>query len=563
MPRTAHQDGSPYCTPLNFWHKAYKPNTMPSPPNTSSPNNSTSPAQVPSVSKHIGIASLIWGGSILLSRIFGLIREAVIGRIIGGGREADVFFASFIIPDYLNYILAGGALSIVFIPIFGGYLARGESKRGWEAFSVIANFLLLILGIATIGLWLAIPWLVTIVAPGFDPHQRAELISLTRIILPAQIFHIVGGMLSAALQARDKHGLAALAPLMYTTSIVIGGLIGGTTAGAYGFAWGVLAGSFLGPFGLPLIGCLRTGLHWRPTFRIRHPDLRRYLLRSLPIMLGWSIVVVDDWLLGHFGSIVGESTIATLHYSKTLLKVPMGVFGFAAGVAAFPTLSRLIAQNAHAKAYETISKSVRHMLVLALAAQVVLATAGQEIATVIYGGRIPPDQYTTIGWVLGIMSLSLWAWAAQTVLARGFYALGKTWEPTLLGTAVVLLALPAYWALASYDALGLAIASALSITAYTLVLGVRLRKHFPGVADHYGQFALRFGAAVAAGTGCGMIVRNQLANAPMLYRGCVAATTGVALFCIVAYTLRAEELREVLTWGIGQLRQRLPKRISR
>jgi putative peptidoglycan lipid II flippase len=513
-----------------------------------------------SVARRIGIASLIWGASIFLSRIIGLVREAVLGRILGGGREADVFLASFIVPDFLNYLLAGGALSIVFIPIFSGHLAKGDADRGWEAFSVIANFLLLLLSAATVGLWLGVPWLVSIVAPGFDEHQRAELVNLTRIILPAQVFHLVGGLLSAALQARDKHGLPALAPLLYTSSIVVGGLVGGTEAGAYGFAWGVLIGSVLGPFGLPLIGCLQTGLSWRPVFRVRHPDLRVYLVRSLPIMLGWSIVVVDDWLLGRFGSIVGESTIATLHYSKTLLKVPMGVFGLAAGVAAFPTLSRLVAQGARAEAYDTLSTAVRRMLVLALASQVVLTTAGQEVATVIYGGKIPQDQYVLMGWVLGIMSLGLWAWAAQTVLSRGFYALGKTWEPTLLGTITVVVTYPVYWGVARYGALGLAGASALAISLYTLVLAVRLRRYFPGVADHYVRFALRFGLAVTVGIASGLAVRFSLADAHMLLRGGAAASVGVVLFGAVAYALRAEELRDVVAWGVGKVRRRLPKR---
>jgi putative peptidoglycan lipid II flippase len=511
------------------------------------------------VARRIGIASLIWGVSIFLSRIIGLVREAVLGRVLGGGRDADVFLASFILPDFLNYLLAGGALSIVFIPIFSGYLAKGDSERGWEAFSVIANFLLLLLGVGTVAVWFATPHLVSIVAPGFDQAQQAQLVSLTRIILPAQVFHLVGGLLSAALQARDKHSLPALAPLIYTSAIVVGGLVGGTQAGAFGFAWGVLIGSFLGPFALPLIGCLRAGLHWRPVFALRHPDLRTYLLRSLPIMLGWSIVVVDDWLLGRFGSIVGESTIATLHYSKTLLKVPMGVFGLAAGVAAFPTLSRLVAQDQRADAYQTLSSAVRRMLVLALASQVVLTTAGQEIATVIYGGKIPADQYVTMGWTLGIMSLGLWGWAAQTVLSRGFYAMGKTWEPTLLGTLTVVFAYPMYHVVSRYGALGLALASSVAISVYCLLLVVRLRSYFVGTPDFFGRFALRMGPAVVVGIGAGMGVRYALADAHMLLRGGVAGTVGALVFVAVALVLKAEELREVLSWGLDKVRRRLGK----
>ncbi len=513
-------------------------------------------ASSPRVSRRIGIASLIWGVSIFLSRIVGLVREGAVGRILGGGRRADVFLTSFVIPDFLNYLLAGGALSIVFIPIFGTYLAKGEAKRGWEAFSVIANTLLLMLGAATAALWITVPWLVPIVAPGFDAGQRAELVKLTRIVLPAQIFHLVGGLLSAALQARDKHALPAIAPLVYTSSVVVGGLIGGTHAGAEGFAWGVVVGSVLGPFGLPLVGCLRSGLEWRPILSVRHPDLRLYLARSIPIMLGWSIVVVDDWLLRRMGSLVGESTIATLSYSKTLLKVPMGVFGLAAGVAAFPTLTRLVAQGKRADAYSTLSNAVRRMLVLVCAAQVVLTCAGREVATIIYGSKIPPHQYATMGWTLAIMSLSLWAWAAQTVLSRGYYALGKTWEPTVLGTATVVATYPIYWALTKEGALGLAAASSIAISLYTLVLAIRLRRHFAGAADHYGSFVLRAVPSVALGIVAGWGVRIPLATAPVLIRGAAAGTVGVLAFAAAAYLLRLSELEEVMGWGMQRLRRR-------
>ena len=92
------------------------------------------------MSRQIRIASLIWGGSILLSRVIGLVREAVFGRVLGTSSEADAYLAAFPFADFLNYLLAAGALSIVFIPMFSGYLARKETDRAWEAFSVVATF---------------------------------------------------------------------------------------------------------------------------------------------------------------------------------------------------------------------------------------------------------------------------------------------------------------------------------------------------------------------------------------------------------------------------------------
>jgi putative peptidoglycan lipid II flippase len=73
------------------------------------------------------LASAIWAGSIFLSRIIGLVREQIIGRTLGASRHADLYFASFTLPDFLNYLLAAGALSIVFIPIFLKHLEQGDA----------------------------------------------------------------------------------------------------------------------------------------------------------------------------------------------------------------------------------------------------------------------------------------------------------------------------------------------------------------------------------------------------------------------------------------------------
>jgi putative peptidoglycan lipid II flippase len=161
----------------------------------------------------IGIASAIWGVSIFLSRIMGLVREQIIGRTLGASREADLYFASFTLPDFLNYLLAAGALSIVFIPMFLEYFGGGDRDGGWRAFSAIANFLLLTGSIGIALLMVFARPLVGVVAPGFtEPSEVDTLVRLIRIILPAQIFHVIGGLLSATLQARDLHLLPAAAP---------------------------------------------------------------------------------------------------------------------------------------------------------------------------------------------------------------------------------------------------------------------------------------------------------------------------------------------------------------
>jgi putative peptidoglycan lipid II flippase len=80
--------------------------------------------------RQMGRAAALMMGSVLLSRILGYARDAVIAWQHGATTETDAYFVAFTIPDFLNYLLAGGSLSITFIPIFARYLAEGKEEEG-------------------------------------------------------------------------------------------------------------------------------------------------------------------------------------------------------------------------------------------------------------------------------------------------------------------------------------------------------------------------------------------------------------------------------------------------
>ncbi len=526
----------------------------------------------------IGMASVIWAISIFLSRVMGLIREQIIGRTLGASREADLYFASFTLPDFLNYLLAAGALSIVFIPIFLSHLQRDEQERGWEAFSVIANFIILAgcIGIALLMIF-ARP-LASLVAPGFtDPSEVDTLVRLTRIILPAQLFHVIGGLLSAVLLAQNLHFLPAMTSLVYSASIIVGGLIGSQYAGlgADGFAWGALVGSVVGPFALPLYGCLKINIRWHPLLSIRHPDLKRYLWLSAPIMIGFSIVVVDEWIIKNQASYLGPGALSYLQYGRTLMKVPIGIFGMAAGVAAYPTISRIVTIGKVAEAYALLCRTIRLMLLLTFAAQVCLTLAGFEAAYLIWGlfaNRFTAADAQATATILSYLCLGLSGWAAQSVISRGFYALGSTWLPTIVGTAVAFAMVPFYVLMRQQlGAIGLAIASALAILMYVILLGWLQRRRFEREAANNATSlkdaprvmngALRLAVAAAVATGIGLLLRSLLLQllpglsfAAIVLRSVLLCVFGTGLYLILVRFFAVRELAEIEAMSLRRLK---------
>jgi putative peptidoglycan lipid II flippase len=550
----------------------------------SSPVDTVSPApsRRKSSARTVGIASAIWGVSIFLSRIMGLVREQIIGRTLGASREADLYFASFTLPDFLNYLLAAGALSIVFIPMFLEYFGRGDRDGGWRAFSAIANFILLAGSIAIAVLMVFARPLAGVVAPGFtDPGEVDTLVRLMRIILPAQFFHVIGGLLSATLQAQDLHFLPAMAPLVYSAGIIAGGLAGAHYGiGADGFAWGVLAGSALGPFALPLYGCLRTHMRWYPILSLRNADLRRYLWLSFPIMLGFSIVVVDEWIVKNQASYLAAGVLSQLQYGRTLMKVPIGVFGMAAGVAAYPTISRMVAAGHVAEAYGVLCGAVRLMLFATFAAQVCMTLAGFEAAYLIWGmfaSRFSIADAQATGTLLAFLCLGLGGWAAQTVISRGFYALGSTWLPTITGTIVAIAAVPLYVVMRRHwGAIGLATASSISILVYVLALGWLQRRRFereaaakgttlddiPGMLDAALRLALAAGIAIVLGLAVRTALLRSLPGVDLpviLMRATVLCTVGSAIYLALARLFGIRELERFERMLLRRLKFRQPR----
>ena len=126
-----------------------------------------------------------------------------------------------------------------------------------------------------------------------------------------------------------------MAPLVYSAGIIIGGLVGAQLgAGADGFAWGVLVGSALGPFALPLYGCLAR-MRWSMSLSFSNPTC------GVPL----AVVSDHDRLLDRRRRRVDREepsllspagALSQLQYGRTLMKVPIGMFGMAAGVAAYP-----------------------------------------------------------------------------------------------------------------------------------------------------------------------------------------------------------------------------------
>ncbi len=391
---------------------------------------------------------------------------------------------------------------------------------------------------------------------GFSPDQIELCIHLTRILLPAQIFFYVGGVVSAVLLSHRLFLFPAFGPLLYNVFIILGGVVGGRHFGIASLAYGALIGSVAGPFLASVIGAARIGTGYKPSFDVTNPAFREWVKLSVPLMLGVSLVTADDWILRHYAS-SGVGDITRLTFSKRLFAVPIAVLGQATGQASLPFFARLFNEKKLKEFAVTVNDSVYRVSAAALLATGWMMVAAIPLIDLVYRrGKFSFGDTQTSAIYFFWFSLSLALWSAQGLYARAFYAAGDTLTPMIAVTAITAASLPVYSILFhTFGVVGLAWASDIGIGVNLLALALLL--HYRKLVPLGGLRWRELGkagvvAAVAGG------ISFEVAKAVPLTTGHGSRMADVTQLALVSVTWAA-----AVAAGLWLLRSELPGDLRR
>ncbi len=431
-----------------------------------------------SLHKKVGMASLIMMASIFLSRIIGLLREMVIAYAQGAGASVDAYQVAFVIPEILNHMVASGFLSVTFIPIFSSYLAKGEEDEGWRVFSTILTCFGSVLIFLIIIFSIFAPYFIDIVAPGISSSATKQAaIKMTRIIMPAQFFFFSGGLLMAAQFAKEKFAVPALAPLFYNLGIILLGYFLGPKLGMEGFSWGVLTGAFFGNFIIQIFGARKAGLRFFISFNFKHPDIKKYIILSLPLMFGLTMTFSTEFFLKFFGSFLPEGSIAAINYDLRIMFLLVGFFGQAVGVASFPFMAKLAAEKKFDNMSALLNGALRYLSVIIPFSALFIVLRHEIVLILFQRGRFDAAATDLTGGILGYLMIGTVAFASQTMVMRGYYAMQDTFFPAVYSTIGVIFSLPLYWyGMKLMGAKGIALAISLSTIFQVIILYVLWNK---------------------------------------------------------------------------------------
>jgi putative peptidoglycan lipid II flippase len=147
----------------------------------------------------------------MCSRVLGLAREQIFAALFGGGAMMDAFTIAFRIPNLLRDLFAEGALSTAFITIFSKTISREGDAAAFRLANKVTTLTLVALSSITVLGIIFAPWIISVLAPGFDPDKQALTVTLARIMYPFILMVSLAALVMGMLNARNVFGIPAMA----------------------------------------------------------------------------------------------------------------------------------------------------------------------------------------------------------------------------------------------------------------------------------------------------------------------------------------------------------------
>ena len=375
-----------------------------------------------------------------LSRILGLVREAVISSRFGSEGEVDAFVLADNVQSTIFELTSNGVLQAAMIPALAGLMlaSRGGVAEVRRAMGALMTLIL----IATLAMTVAgIVWapLVVDALTGLfnvgDPPSEATVdltVELVRWILPAVPLLGLGSVLMAGLHAAGRPAAPSLGSATRNAIFIVTALALSATIGVESLALGTVLGA-LAIVLIQLPTLRRVGLLVPPNLHLRHPAVGTVVRLSIPVtgslIITTAVLVVDR----NLASGVSEGTVAVMRYATTLVQTVLGLVAAAVALAALPSLSRHHEDEDPVAFARTLRRALVFVTLLIIPVTLMLAVLSEPVVRLIFQhGDTDADSAGQIRRaLLGYLPGTLAAGYAQ-VLLFAFYARKNTHLPLLI-----------------------------------------------------------------------------------------------------------------------------------
>ncbi|HET7437252.1 MAG TPA: murein biosynthesis integral membrane protein MurJ [Thermoanaerobaculia bacterium] len=406
--------------------------------------------------KRGGSFAMFVAAGILLSRIFGLVREKVFAHYLGNSDAAGVFKAALRIPNMLQNLFGEGVLSASFIPVYARLLAEGDEEMAGRVAGVVASLLALVTSALVLLGVLFTPQLLFFIAPGFKGDVRELTISVVRILFPAIGLLVVSAWCLGILNSHRKFFLSYVAPVfmnicMIGTLFIFGGRMTDRSL-AVALAWGTVVGA-AAQFLVQVPFVLKHEKRLRFAVDTKLAPVQQVLRNFVPVVVGKGVVQLSAYLDNLIATLLGTAATAAIGYAQTLAVLPVSLFGMSVSAAELPAMSSATGsqEEINEALRKRLERGLRQIAFFVIPSVVAFILIGNVLVAALFqGGRFGDDDTRYVWYILIGSTVGLLAATLGRLYSSAFYALHDTKTPlryamlrvSLTGVLGYLFALP-------------------------------------------------------------------------------------------------------------------------
>jgi len=482
-------------------------------------------------------------------------RNALLAYFYGAGDILDAYFLAFRLPDFVFNLLFFGAFSAGFVPVF--IKLKNENKESaWELASDILNITLVIFIIFGAVFFVIAPWVLRLIAPGFDQEKMALAVTLSRIMFLQPIFLGVSMIFSGILQSNHRFLSYSLAPIFYNIGIILGILFLTPKFGPAGLAWGVILGALLHML-VQYPAAKASGFNYKPVFSLKKNSLKRIFKviapRSASLILGQLSLVV----MAGLASFLGSGRVAIFNFANDLNSLILGVIAIPLAVAVFPIFSQEVSKDRFKEFGEMVIRTLRQLLFLIIPATALFFILRAQIVrlTLGYGKFDWVDTVLTVQ-TLGLFLIGLVFQGVLTIVMRAFFALEDAKTTFWVSIVGILIGLATAFVLApvmdvSALALGMSVTAVFNTLVLIFILNSRIKSiNILALVGPVSTFI--FGSVAAAlGTYGALNFLDRFLNTHkvlhLIIQSGLAGLFGVAIYILISIIFNNTEAKELLS----------------
>ncbi len=363
---------------------------------------------------------------------------SVLAAYYGASQASDALAAALVLPSVLAAIISG-SLAYVLVPeLVAKFEDDGQQRAGWQLAFYVGIITVVISGAISISLLLAAEPVCGWLYDDMAPDDRAQTVRLLKILSVQVVLLSLISWAQSVFHSRHQFVLPALGGVLGTALGLVLAMQQGHRDIAV-FAWAINLGGLVSV----LIHLVPLATQWTQP-KADQASLWRLALALAPLLLGAAFIRLDPLVDRVLASELDSGSIAHVNYAQRIMAALLAVGTSSLSVIAFPQLAQQLTASGKEGMASYFALAFRRLVLLVVPIAMGFSVFSVRIISdLLQRGEFTSEDSRVVG-LLVVALMGMFAGASSgELLARGFYVLGDTKTPTIVGVIMLVIGLTA------------------------------------------------------------------------------------------------------------------------